>query len=90
MTCADLAECTGCPVQGACCYFTRTLPDGRVEQTAVPCPFLDLSTKLCRVYERRLEVPWCSMAGTGPLPLGCIHPAAATVDSRLEPSTGVQ
>jgi hypothetical protein len=40
---------------GRCCYQKLLLGD-IVVYTNVPCPHLDLETKLCTVYERRHEV----------------------------------
>ena len=46
------AECRRC---GRCCY-AKLLVGDRVIYTDVPCAYLDLQTRLCRVYERRHEM----------------------------------
>ena len=53
----DLAECSGCPDLGRCCYFQAIINDVAVHSSH-SCPFL--KDGLCSVYENRLEVaPWC-------------------------------
>lgn len=37
---------------GRCCYEKEQC-DGRIYYTGTPCRFLDLKTRLCRVYEDR-------------------------------------
>ncbi len=50
------AKCLRC---GRCCY-AKVIVDGRVIYTDVPCQYLDMETKLCRIYERRFELnPKC-------------------------------
>jgi len=50
------ALCRRC---GRCCYVKMIIA-GRVITTTRPCPYLDVETKLCTVYERRFEVnPRC-------------------------------
>ena len=52
----DESLCRKC---GRCCY-AKTIVEGRVIQTHVPCRYLDTVTNLCTMYERRHEVnPHC-------------------------------
>jgi hypothetical protein len=46
------ALCRRC---GRCCYARVVIGD-EVYSTDVPCPYLDVATRLCTVYERRFEV----------------------------------
>jgi uncharacterized cysteine cluster protein YcgN (CxxCxxCC family) len=43
---------------GRCCYAKEQRADG-LYISKIPCPYLDTSTKLCRVYDTRSGVPWC-------------------------------
>jgi uncharacterized cysteine cluster protein YcgN (CxxCxxCC family) len=53
---AHEALCRRC---ARCCY-EKLIVDGRVFTTRAPCPYLDVQTRLCTVYERRLQVnPRC-------------------------------
>jgi uncharacterized protein len=51
---------TLCNKCGRCCYFKEVGETGELRFSKVPCQFLDLKTKLCRVYPVRHKVaPWC-------------------------------
>ena len=45
-----------CKQCGLCCFEKTRLPNGRIITTRIPCRFLDLHTRQCRVYEHRFEV----------------------------------
>ncbi len=45
--------CKGC---GKCCYEKLEEEDGTIIYTDVPCRFLDVTTKRCKLYEHRFEV----------------------------------
>ncbi|MBN2645344.1 MAG: hypothetical protein JXR59_07720 [Desulfuromonadaceae bacterium] len=47
------ALCKRC---GLCCFEKIRLPNGRVLTTPIPCRFLDLHSRSCRVYSKRFEV----------------------------------
>ena len=47
------ALCRQC---GLCCFEKVRLPNGRIQTTRVPCRFLDVHTRRCRVYAHRFEV----------------------------------
>jgi len=50
------AICARC---ARCCYEKIDF-EGRIYYTELPCEFLDIKTKTCRVYERRdVERPGC-------------------------------
>ena len=45
---------------GKCCYEKRYTAHGLVVDYKLPCRYLDESTRLCRVYERRFRAcPEC-------------------------------
>lgn len=51
---------TLCNKCGRCCYFKEVGETGELRFSKVPCQFLDLGSKLCRVYPIRHKVaPWC-------------------------------
>ena len=53
---AHEARCRRC---GRCC-FAKLLVGGRILYLDAPCSYLDVETRLCRVYERRHELnPGC-------------------------------
>ncbi len=41
---------------GRCCFEKLVDADGRIHPTRIPCCHLDVATRECRVYEKRLEV----------------------------------
>jgi uncharacterized protein len=41
---------------GLCCFEKWTEGNGKVHHTRIPCQHLDIVTRLCRVYAKRLEV----------------------------------
>lgn len=47
------ALCKRC---GRCCFEKIEKQDGSVIVTDKPCSYLDLSTRECRIYERRFEL----------------------------------
>jgi uncharacterized protein len=47
------ALCRRC---GLCCFEKWTEGDGRVRHTRIPCQHLDIVTRHCRVYSKRLQV----------------------------------
>jgi uncharacterized cysteine cluster protein YcgN (CxxCxxCC family) len=47
------ARCRRC---GQCCFEKWIEADGRIRFTRVPCRHLDMTTRTCRVYAKRLEV----------------------------------
>ena len=47
------AICLGC---GACCFEKKIDGRGIVHTTAIPCRFLDLHERSCRIYLQRLQV----------------------------------
>jgi|GEM_PF-997091 len=50
-----------CKRCAGCCY-EKIIYRGRVYITDIPCQFLDLETRLCRVYSRRChENPHCTV-----------------------------
>lgn len=49
---AHEALCRRC---GRCCFHKLLIGD-TVVYTDVPCPYLDIDSRLCRVYEKRHEV----------------------------------
>jgi Uncharacterized conserved protein len=66
------ALCRNC---GLCCHEKIRIGD-IVLITDIPCPHLDLETKLCRIYDRRAEIePRCLPAeaavAIGAQPGGC-------------------
>lgn len=67
------AICERC---GRCCYEKYEYR-GKVLYTQVPCPYLDMRTRLCRVYHRRFSLhPECTqltpgLARAGILPDDC-------------------
>ncbi len=63
-----------------CCYEKIDF-DGQIFYTEMPCEFLDLKTRLCRVYaERDIKRPGCvrltrEIVGKGFLPADCPYVA---------------
>lgn len=58
--------CLSCPdsIRGLCCYYSVIIRKGKIIYNIIlpnhPCPFLDLDTKLCTIYEERFEInPYC-------------------------------
>lgn len=47
------ALCRRC---GQCCFEKQVDENGRVLTTRTPCRFLDIHTRLCRIYHERTEV----------------------------------
>ncbi len=47
------AICQGC---GACCFEKKIDRQGIVHTTSIPCRFLDIHDRSCRVYPHRLEI----------------------------------
>jgi len=41
---------------GLCCFEKSFDPSGRLQTTRVPCRHLDIVSRECRVYHKRLEV----------------------------------
>ncbi len=41
---------------GLCCFEKWLDGDGRVHPTRIPCRFLDVVSRECKVYHKRLEV----------------------------------
>ena len=41
---------------GGCCFEKKIDARGRVLTTTVPCRFLDIHSRSCRIYHQRLEV----------------------------------
>lgn len=59
---AHEAKCRRC---GRCCY-EKYIVDGRVFTTRRPCPYLNVKTRLCTVYEQRFAVnPRCLSVEAG-------------------------
>jgi uncharacterized cysteine cluster protein YcgN (CxxCxxCC family) len=73
----DLAECTNCAVQGACCRFTVAVEERVRIYSSYSCPHL-LDNGLCGNYEKRQEVPWCSAIDEASIdwPRICAHHTA--------------
>jgi len=68
--------CLKCPVRGACCYLSIPLEGFNVILSEKPCEHLNTETGLCKVYNKRNEVPHCKtdegVHGCGSLPKGCL------------------
>ena len=47
------AICNRC---GQCCFEKWVDGDGTILHTVIPCRFLDIVTRECKVYHKRLEV----------------------------------
>lgn len=49
--------CDKCPreLKGLCCYSATYIEGHHIILTKYPCPYLDIETKLCMVYEDRLK-----------------------------------
>lgn len=66
-----------CKQCGQCCYKPERLPGGRVRHTLQPCPYLDIHTKKCKVYEYRHFIPHCDpiqkSIRMGLLPFDCAY-----------------
>jgi uncharacterized cysteine cluster protein YcgN (CxxCxxCC family) len=41
---------------GQCCFEKWVDGDGTILHTVIPCRFLDIVTRECKVYDKRLEV----------------------------------
>ena len=71
------AVCQRC---GRCC-FEKIEFEGEIYYTATPCPYLDLDTRLCRVYSERHRLkPDCAplkpeILKAGMLPQDCPYVA---------------
>jgi uncharacterized cysteine cluster protein YcgN (CxxCxxCC family) len=64
---------TLCEKCGRCCV-AKLIIDGEVVYTPFPCPYLDPETKLCTVYDHRLQVnPQCLTVEVG-IQLGVFPP----------------
>lgn len=51
------ALCKGC---GLCCFEKLEDEHGRITYTQIPCRYLDVVTRRCRIFARRLEInPSC-------------------------------
>lgn len=49
-----------CQQCGACCFEKLIDEDGRIMHTRIPCRYLDIVSRRCRIYERRFEIyPEC-------------------------------
>ncbi|MDO9081368.1 MAG: hypothetical protein Q7U44_11260, partial [Desulfuromonadales bacterium] len=45
---------------GLCCFEKLEAEDGRISYTQIPCRYLDVVTRQCRIFDRRLEInPSC-------------------------------
>ncbi|SEA15604.1 hypothetical protein SAMN05660420_01411 [Desulfuromusa kysingii] len=47
------ALCNRC---GACCFEKKIDRQGNILTTSIPCRFLDIHNRTCRIYAQRLEV----------------------------------
>ena len=70
----DLVQCERC---GRCCFVKLFIGD-EIVATPFPCPHLDEQTRLCTVYEQRLELnPFCTTVAEGVrlriFPAGCAY-----------------
>ena len=64
-----------CQRCGRCCYEKLDYC-GEIFYTATPCPHLDVSTQLCRVYQKRtVEQPDCAALDAGNHCHGRVAPA---------------
>ncbi|MDA3901977.1 MAG: hypothetical protein PF441_00865, partial [Desulfuromusa sp.] len=45
-----------CDCCGACCFEKNIDQQGVVHTTAIPCRFLDIHERSCRIYPHRLQV----------------------------------
>ncbi len=51
---------TICKQCGLCCFEKIEEEDGTIFHTAIPCRYLDVVSRECRIYERRFEInPEC-------------------------------
>jgi uncharacterized cysteine cluster protein YcgN (CxxCxxCC family) len=73
-----LNKCEGCPkdIKGLCCYHSAVFGNNKVR--TYPCPYLDLESCLCSIYEQRYELnPLCltiqQAKVLGNLPEGCLY-----------------
>ena len=73
-----LIKCDNCPdnIRGLCCYHSAVFGNSKVQ--TYPCPYLDLKTKLCTIYDNRYELnPMCLTIEQarimGNLPEGCLY-----------------
>ena len=41
---------------GQCCFEKWVDNDGAIHPTSIPCRFLDIVTRECKVYQKRLDV----------------------------------
>jgi uncharacterized cysteine cluster protein YcgN (CxxCxxCC family) len=84
------AICSRC---GRCCYEKIDF-EGNIYYTELPCEFLDLDTKLCRVYtERDIKRPGCirltqEYVKKGFLPADC--PYVANIEDYSAPSLSAE
>ncbi len=63
-----------CQRCGRCCYEKLDYC-GEIFYTATPCPHLDVSTQLCRVYQKRtVEQPDCAALTPEIIAMGVLPP----------------
>ncbi|SHI43296.1 hypothetical protein SAMN02745165_00026 [Malonomonas rubra DSM 5091] len=69
-----------CQRCGECCFEKKIDKKGTVLTTSVPCRFLDIHTRNCRIYHQRLQAEEdCikltpdNLAGLDWLPLNCAY-----------------
>ena len=49
-----------CEQCGLCCFEKIEDEEGRILYTSTPCRYLDIHTRLCKIYKKRLSVfPEC-------------------------------
>lgn len=68
-------KCLKCKVRGDCCYVNIEIEGYNIILDNVHCPYLNIDTGLCTVYEERHQYPWClddgEMFEKGCLPSEC-------------------
>lgn len=89
--------CKNCPekIKGYCCFLNMDLGIHNIILENVPCPYLDLETKLCKVYSRRdKEAPWClnikEGIKKGGLPKGCLYLRNKIIDKPPYPKVFIK
>lgn len=71
--------CDNCPpnIRGLCCYNGTFIEGQHLLLTKYPCPYLNTITKLCNIYEKRLEWNYClsieKALKKGCLPKECLY-----------------
>jgi uncharacterized cysteine cluster protein YcgN (CxxCxxCC family) len=75
------ALCTGC---GDCCIVTRKEADGHWVSTGIPCRYLDLEDRTCRVYDRRQQLEPSCMKVTPAMVTGAMLPRHCGYVEELE------